>query len=147
MWVIQNSWGADYFGVEGGFFEYWPGDYYTLSLGHSFVWGGPSLQITIDKFGNIFWVPGGGAGSPGSGISLVKGVMLYDHNPTEDETYGFCTGETISAGGGSHGLVGNLAYSPGSGVALEGGVGTPGVNVTHTYGYYVGNIRDIARRP
>lgn len=120
-------------------------DYINFSLGGDFGLGFAG-NITVDRYGQIYFTPQLGAGVSATVVSAsaTAGWLIQKQKPSAEQLEGFLTGfgtgviggNIVGGGltwGGMGGGDGPSAFGPGAGLAVEAGFTTAGVSVMAGY--------------
>ena len=125
----------DPLGLDKGTCQGLRNDYYSVqgSVGPG---GGAQFQVTVDRYGRLYFSAGGQVGrSPWLvGGSLVRGAIISNGVPSEARLASFLSGgPAFNAGAGA--VVGTNVVWSGNDVSFESGVMSPQAGVGYTYGW------------
>jgi len=115
-------------------------DYFSLNINVGIVYVGGSVQFALDRYGNVYFGPGGTVGKAATIVSgsLTAGWLNECGKPDSQRLNDFLTTHSFNAGAGYWGGAG-VTWTPGVGTATEVGIVTPQGGVSYHYSWQVGN--------
>jgi hypothetical protein len=131
-------------------------DFYTIQVNIAIPtkWtgtlAGVSPQVTLDRYGNLYWAPGISVGKSATGVSgsFTYGYLTQSATPSENQISGFLSGGSVNAGFGfGAGMSGTWApWADGTNTAIQYGLYTPQIGTSANYAFRYGNVLPKAWR-